>query len=193
MAKDLSIDHPATIADYLQLLARTARRDHKVAEACTVSHFRRFYPKYYIKEEGEVDIAYVDGGRFWPVEIKWTGYTSDEPGAYGIYRLVWISEGEPIPWEETVPFRRGDANTDGTVNVADAVCMLGHLFTGGAAPGCLDAGDANDDGVVNIADALALLNHLFARAGDLPEPFGACGEDPTEDVLGCARYDPCVS
>ncbi|WP_459874081.1 hypothetical protein, partial [Endothiovibrio diazotrophicus] len=22
---------------------------------------------------GEVDVAYVDGGRFWPVEVKWTG------------------------------------------------------------------------------------------------------------------------
>ena len=27
----------------------------------------------YIKAEGEVDIAYVKNGRFWPIEVKWTG------------------------------------------------------------------------------------------------------------------------
>lgn len=26
---------------------------------------------YYIKAEGEVDIAYVYNNRFWPIEIKW--------------------------------------------------------------------------------------------------------------------------
>ena len=36
------------------------------------NHVRRFFPTYYIKAQGEVDIAYVRDGRFWPVEIKWT-------------------------------------------------------------------------------------------------------------------------
>lgn len=44
----------------------------KLVEACVVTHYRRFYPTYYIKAEGEVDIAYVDKERFWPIEIKWT-------------------------------------------------------------------------------------------------------------------------
>lgn len=26
----------------------------------------------YIKADGEVDIAYIDRDKFWPVEIKWT-------------------------------------------------------------------------------------------------------------------------
>ena len=43
----------------------------KLAEACAVAHYRRYFPTYYIKAEGEVDIAYVDQHRFWPVEIKW--------------------------------------------------------------------------------------------------------------------------
>ena len=30
-------------------------------------------PTYYIKAEGEVDVAVVRDGRFWPVGIKWTG------------------------------------------------------------------------------------------------------------------------
>ena len=44
----------------------------QIVEACVANHFRRFYPTYYIKAQGEVDIAYVRDGRFWPVEVKWT-------------------------------------------------------------------------------------------------------------------------
>ena len=44
-----------------------------LVEACAVAHYSRRCPTYYIKSEGEVGIAYVKDGRFWPVEIKWTG------------------------------------------------------------------------------------------------------------------------
>jgi len=43
-----------------------------LVEACVSTHFARRFPTYYIKAEGEIDIAYVDRGRFWPVEVKWT-------------------------------------------------------------------------------------------------------------------------
>lgn len=43
-----------------------------LVEACVVAHFRRFFPTYYIKAEGEVDVAYVNQRKFWPVEVKWT-------------------------------------------------------------------------------------------------------------------------
>lgn len=44
----------------------------QIVEACVVGHYKRFFPTYYIKGEGEVDIAYIDQNQFWPVEIKWT-------------------------------------------------------------------------------------------------------------------------
>ena len=44
----------------------------KLVEACVATHMRRRYPTYYIKAAGEVDVAYVDRGRFWPIEVKWT-------------------------------------------------------------------------------------------------------------------------
>ncbi|MBS0358650.1 MAG: ATP-binding protein [Proteobacteria bacterium] len=47
----------------------------KLVEACVATHYRRFYPTYYIKAEAEVDIAYIDKERFWPIEIKWTNQT----------------------------------------------------------------------------------------------------------------------
>lgn len=56
-----------------QILA--ARQDplwaSRIVEGVVSSHLRRLHPTYYIKAQGEVDVAYVRGGRFWPVEIKW--------------------------------------------------------------------------------------------------------------------------
>lgn len=128
LARDLSIDHPATVGEYIALLTsmdavfvqpalledkltgapKKARkvvfkdpfifhalnswlhpvedpyanqvlpclddpdRISHLVEACAATHFARHFPTYYIKAEGEIDIAYVDGGRFWPVEVKWT-------------------------------------------------------------------------------------------------------------------------
>ena len=90
-----------------------------------------------------------------------------------------------------VRFRRGDANTDDRVNIADAIATLTFLFGGEAVVTCLDAVDANDDGTVNIADAIAVLSHLFGGAGPLPQPFGECGIDPTLDELGCESFNHC--
>ena len=45
----------------------------KLVEACVTTHYSRYYPTYYIKAEGEVDIAYVENKKFWPIEVKWTG------------------------------------------------------------------------------------------------------------------------
>lgn len=45
----------------------------QLVEACVVTHFRRYWPTYYIKgNSGEVDVAYVKDKKFWPVEVKWT-------------------------------------------------------------------------------------------------------------------------
>jgi uncharacterized protein len=128
LSQDLSIDHPKTVSDYVDLLASmdavfvqaaliedklvaapkkapkvmftdpfvfhavrswlTPDQDPythqmmpilldptwaaKLVGACAVIHHHRHFPTYYIKAEGEIDIAYVDQGRFWPVEVKWT-------------------------------------------------------------------------------------------------------------------------
>ena len=88
-------------------------------------------------------------------------------------------------------FKRGDTNTDNTIDIADAIFVLSYLFAEGPPPTCLDAADTNDDRAVDIADAVAVLSHLFAGSGDLPEPFGECGVDPTEDELGCLEYPGC--
>lgn len=127
LAKDLSIDHPKTVADYVELLSamdvvfiqpailedkltaapKKARKlmftdpfifhalrtwlispqdpyamiqetisdpiwNSHLIEALAANYYHRLFPTYYIKAEGEVDIAYVKDKHFWPVEIKWT-------------------------------------------------------------------------------------------------------------------------
>jgi hypothetical protein len=64
-------------------------------------------------------------------------------------------------------FQRGDANSDGSIDIADVVFLLDYLFLGGPPPVPLIAGDANCDGVIDIADVVYLLNYLFL---DGPEP-----------------------
>jgi predicted AAA+ superfamily ATPase len=44
----------------------------RIAESCAITHVRRFWPTFYIKAKGEVDIAYLEGKRIFPVEVKWT-------------------------------------------------------------------------------------------------------------------------
>jgi hypothetical protein len=94
-------------------------------------------------------------------------------------------------------FSRGDGNTDGAVDIGDAVCILSYLFGSpeneckALVAGCLDASDANDDGAIDLGDGIYLLQNLFAGGPDIPEPGSACGIDPTTDTLDCAGYAPC--
>jgi hypothetical protein len=89
------------------------------------------------------------------------------------------------------PFVRGDANADGSHNIADVIFVLGYLFGAGDAPACMKSADANDSGTIDIADAIRLLGVLFSDGPDLDPPFGACGPDSIADSLGCTSFPPC--
>lgn len=88
-------------------------------------------------------------------------------------------------------FMRGDANNDGTLNIADSIWVLNYLFQDAEVPPCLDASDANDDGGVDIGDAIYIISWQFSRGPQPPAPFLSCGPDPTMDSLDCAVYDFC--
>ncbi len=55
----------------------------------------------------------------------------------------------------------GDANSDSTVNIGDAVFIKAYIFDGGDAPDPIEAGDANCDGSVNIGDYVYLYQFIF--------------------------------
>jgi hypothetical protein len=86
---------------------------------------------------------------------------------------------------------RGDSNSDGKLNIADAIYTLLYAFAGGTAPTCLDTADSNDDGAIDIADAIFTLQYLFVEGPAIPQPYPECRIDPTVDALGCSSYEPC--
>ena len=94
--------------------------------------------------------------------------------------------------EETDNFQRGDANGDGSRNIADAVKILGFLFGQPGGLICEDALDSNDSGNLNIADAISLLDYLFRpESATLAPPASSCGVDPTMDTLICEGPSAC--
>jgi hypothetical protein len=60
----------------------------------------------------------------------------------------------------------GNANSDGTIDVADAVFLIAFIFSGGPAPADCNyqfgMGDANGDGEIDISDAVYLISYIFS-------------------------------
>lgn len=93
-------------------------------------------------------------------------------------------------------FHRGDADGNGTLQLTDAIRILGFLFLGTPAPECLEAADSDDNGTLQLTDAIRILNYAFS-GGQAPPPPGpppsACGPDPKgSPALGCKAYPGCA-
>jgi len=43
----------------------------RIFEGIAAAHYFRRYETYYISAQGEVDIVFIKGNKFFPVEIKW--------------------------------------------------------------------------------------------------------------------------
>lgn len=96
--------------------------------------------------------------------------------------------GEPA----TLPFRRGDTNTDGSVDLSDPIRTLDVLFLGFGTFSCEDAADSNDDDAVDLSDAVWTLSYLFLGGPPPHEPGPElCGQDPTPGRLDCDEYAVC--
>lgn len=82
-------------------------------------------------------------------------------------------------------FLRGDANGDGSVNVADVTTL--YQYIGQQSPTLhdnLDALDANDDGSINVADPVYLWNILFnSYSCAAPNADTGAGFDWTDDEV----------
>ena len=87
-------------------------------------------------------------------------------------------------------FARGDANSDGAIDIGDPVTILADTL-GGDRLECRKAADANADGDVSIADAVYALQFLFTRGPAPDAPFPGCGVGPATSELSCERYDRC--
>jgi len=94
---------------------------------------------------------------------------------------------QPIPCSPVVEarFRRGDANGDGKIDLADPIWIVGGLFLGASFGACSAASDADDDGKLVLTDAIYTLNFLFRGGPPPPAPYPDCGDDTTDDDLTC--------
>ena len=132
-----------------------------------------------------------------PDEICDNGLDDDEDGDADCDDAD-CSEEESCQAPPEATFVRGDANSDGSVNLTDGVVPLLYLFSGGAAPACLDSADTNDTGSIEITDAIIVFSWLFSggAAPANPSPLSPgysseeCAGDPTDDGIGCDRPSP---
>jgi hypothetical protein len=89
--------------------------------------------------------------------------------------------------DQPEPFRRGDVNADGRLDISDAIVAVQNIFFRRLVfVDCDNALDANDDGALTVADPTWLLAWLFATGPALPSPFRECGIDDDRE-LGCAE------
>lgn len=156
-----------------------------LADGGQTLHLRDAGPGYpatidYVSYENGGAWRRVDPGHSLQAVRTGADFDNDSPSAWVQSASVGGTPGELIP-----TFVRGNANNDGSLNVADPVFILAYLFQGGLEPRCLDAADADDNGSVNVADVVVILNHLFVGSPPPSTPHPELGPDPTADSLTC--------
>jgi len=89
-------------------------------------------------------------------------------------------------------FRRGDANADSVLNIADAIFLIQHFFLAGPSPSCNDAANSNGDASLDLGDVITVINYQFLNGTPPPPPFPSCGLSSNgQTELGCAFFNGC--
>lgn len=91
----------------------------------------------------------------------------------GYFRNIKLSDnnGEGKTFTEmsfpVTALKLGDANGDGIVDIADAVCIVNHIV-GKATPTFFEAvADTDGDGIIDIADAVHIVNFVVGKNNTL--------------------------
>ena len=111
---------------------------------------------------------------------------------HDLHRTAWYEYPDPSAYPAkltTSPvFVRGDANSDGEIDIADPIYALFYMFANPdkkIQPQCLDALDSDDNGKLEVTDAVFTLQYLFGNGPAPSLPFPSLGPDPTDDNLTC--------
>lgn len=139
-----------------------------------------------VKDAGPGHAATVDFLRYgnkgdWPREGDGLGYSieltrvaPERDNDLGVsWRRSRARGGSPGEIEGLTPgspvYRRGDPNSDGLINLTDAVVILRHLQGAGELP-CIAAADADGDTAVTATDVVVILQYLFQAEPAFPSP-----------------------
>jgi len=110
---------------------------------------------------------------FWDILINYDPLPDnpDHTNCWNFYEFQdgWRKSGYPVDSTfvrifnaHNLPiFIPGDANSDNSVNVGDAVYLINYVFKGGNAPDPLESGDSNCDNSVNVGDAIYVQEYVF--------------------------------
>jgi hypothetical protein len=73
-------------------------------------------------------------------------------------------------FSKIVEIAKGDVNCDGSVDIADAVCIVNQVV-GKTTPVFMESvADVNDDGDIDIADAVKIVNLVVGKIDALSRP-----------------------
>jgi hypothetical protein len=104
---------------------------------------------------------------------SWTASFAVRPGE----RYTWRVQAAGGGWSGAPAtacfqhlFARGDANDDGSIDIADAVSVLLYLFAGSAVVE-KSASDIDGNGSLEVTDSIYLLQYLFTGGPAPPPPF----------------------
>ena len=105
-------------------------------------------------------------------------------GVTGDWRFQIVYRSVECETQSGPKFIRGDSNTDGRLDLSDAVLGLNVLLLG-AASLCREAMDANGDETHDVSDAVYSLAFLFTGGPEPVTPYPACGDVFGGVDLGC--------
>jgi VCBS repeat protein len=172
-----------------------------------------------LNRDGRVDLAFGDDagsleamwGRQTPVDCNSNGRSdncdlldgtshdcnaNDIPDECDIQTgLSADADGDGFPDECIQVFRRGDANDDGVVDIADRQFLVNWRFSG-PEPDCWEAADLGADGLINPPSPEDDVYWKFLFTGGVstlppPGPITA-GIDPAPTGIGCRAYTSIV-
>jgi hypothetical protein len=87
------------------------------------------------------------------------------------YGLYWSNPTIHVASCAAGDLLNGDVNFDRTVNAADIIYLVGHVFKSGPEPVIWNLGDVNCDGTIVAADIIYLVGYVF-KSGS--EPCDVC-------------------
>ena len=102
-------------------------------------------------------LFYNDGGEFFLGDFYWV---------YFSFEL--LSDDQMDYFKE---YLKGDANNDGSVDIADAVCIVNYVVGKLNTNFVPEAADVNGDGDVDIADAVHIVNYVVGKINALAPKF----------------------